>query len=77
MAKEKDETGKGQLGKPKDLASVPRDLVPGMLDEDELNAKQDRLRIRRRKGPDIEDAEGRGLFEETEEEEEPPTDCED
>lgn len=77
MAKEKDETGKGQLDKPKDLSGTPRSLLPDILNEEELDSKQDRLRIRRRRGPGIEDPESRGLFEEEPDEEEPPTECED
>ncbi|HLF65021.1 MAG TPA: hypothetical protein VI603_14750 [Saprospiraceae bacterium] len=75
---EDNKTGKGKLGKPKDLSKVPRSPLPGILDQDALDAKQDRLRIRRKKGPEIEDTEERGLFEEeVPGEEEPPTDCED
>jgi hypothetical protein len=71
-------TGKGKLGKPKDLANTPRDPLPVILDDNDLNAKQDRLRIRRKKGPDMEEEEeGRGLFDLEPEEDEPPTDTED
>lgn len=70
-------TGKGKLGKPKSLASTPRDPLPVILDENDLNAKQDRLRIRRKKGPDMEEEEERGIFDLEPEEEEPPTDSED
>ena len=81
MAKEKDDhpTGKGQLGKPKNLTGTQRDPLPDLLNEEELDQKQDRLRIRRRQGPGLEEeGEERGLFgDDLPGADEPATDTED